>query len=66
MSEGEEQPLFKAIRRLGAMRETPLLIETLRSLADGRVRIQDGRVVDEQGAQIDGICLDDEVERALA
>lgn len=64
--EAEEQPLFKAIRRLGAMRETPLLIETLRSLAEGRVRIQDGRVVDDEGTQIDGICLDDEVERALA
>lgn len=66
MVEGEEHPLFSAIRRHGVMREAPLLIETLRSLANGRVRIQDGRVVDEQWAEIDGLCLDEEVECALA
>ena len=65
MSEGEKQPLFNAIRRHGAMREAPLLIETLRSLASGRVRIHDGRVVDEQCAETDGLCLDKEVECAL-
>lgn len=64
-SQGEQQPLFQAIRGLGALRETPLLLETLRSLADGRVRVQGGRVVDGKGAQIDGLCLTDEVERAL-
>jgi len=66
MSEGEAQPLFAAIRRHGALREAPLLIETLRSLANGRVRIVDGRVVDAQCAETGGLCLDKEVECALA
>ena len=65
ISEGEEQPLFRAIRRHGAIREAPLLIETLKSLADGRIRIHNGRVVDEQLVETDGLSLDKEVECAL-
>jgi phosphoribosylglycinamide formyltransferase-1 len=32
---GEELPLFKEIRRRGAEREQPLIVETLRALAEG-------------------------------
>ncbi len=35
--EGEELPLFKAIREEGAKRELPLLVETIRSVADGTI-----------------------------
>ncbi len=34
---GEELPLFKAIREAGLLRERPLLIETLRAVAAGRI-----------------------------
>jgi len=32
----EETPLFQEIRRRGATREPPLIVETLRALAEGR------------------------------
>ena len=35
--QGEDLPLFKAIRQAGLVRERPLLVETLCAVADGRV-----------------------------
>jgi len=35
--QGEELPLFKAIREAGLIRERPLLIETLKAVANGRI-----------------------------
>jgi phosphoribosylglycinamide formyltransferase-1 len=34
---GEDLPLFKAIREAGLLRERPLLIETLKAVASGRI-----------------------------
>ena len=45
-STGEELPLFQEIRRRGAMREPPLILETLRALAEGRVNAQGGEPLD--------------------
>src|SRR5439155_26327942 len=38
-AEGEANALFAEIRRHGVAREVPLVIETLRALADHRIRI---------------------------
>lgn len=65
-SEGESHPLFVEIRRHGVAREMPLVIETLRAFADGRVRIVDKRVVDERGRPIAGVDLSAEIERIVA
>ena len=65
-AEGEDLPLFQEIRRRGVLREVPLVVETLRALADGRVRIVDKRPVDAAGAPIAGYDLSDEIERAVA
>jgi folate-dependent phosphoribosylglycinamide formyltransferase PurN len=62
--EGEDLPLFRRIRQEMVRRERPLLLETLKALADGRVRVVDGRVVDEKGIATGGLCLNLEVERA--
>ncbi len=62
---GEELPLFQAIRRAGVAREVPLVLETLRAFADGRLRIEDKQVVDAGGRTIDGYDLSEEIE-ALA
>jgi phosphoribosylglycinamide formyltransferase-1 len=43
---GEELPLFQEIRRRGATREAPLLLATLAALAEGRLHLQGGDVVD--------------------
>ena len=65
--ESEELPLFQEIRRHGAARELPLVIATLHSLADGRVRIDERRVVDEQGRELaGGLELSAEIDAAAA
>ena len=37
---GEDLPLFRAIREAGLLRERPLLVETLRAVADGRLDVE--------------------------
>lgn len=64
-AEGEEQPLLKLIRQEGMKREGPLLVETLKALAEGRLKIVDRRVFDASGAPAGGICLNEEVEQFL-
>ena len=39
-AEGEENPLFQAIRALGVRRELPFLIESLRAMTQGRVKLE--------------------------
>ena len=58
---GEAFPLFQRIRQEGLRRERPLLLETLKALAEGRLR-----VADRAGAPIPGLNLNPEVARALA
>ena len=65
MAEGEEQPLFKRIRQEGLRRERPLLLETLRALAGGRIKVSGARVIDPGGAPVAEKCLNGDVERFL-
>jgi hypothetical protein len=53
-AEGEDHPLFREIRRRGAARELPLVVETLKAFADGRLRIEGGRPVDGAGRPLTG------------
>ena len=64
--EDEKLELFHRIRQEGMRRERPLLMETLRAFASGRLRVTDRQVIDTHGRPIAGLCLDDEVEKALA
>jgi phosphoribosylglycinamide formyltransferase-1 len=64
--EGEENALFQEIRRQGVARELPLVVETLRAFAQGRVRVRDKRVVDAGGGEIAGQDLTAEIERIVA
>ena len=64
--EGEDLPLFTAIRREGMGREQPLLLETLRAMAEGRVQVGGGQVLDAQGSPAPSLCLNEEVRRALS
>ena len=63
--EGENNPLFKEIRGQGVRRELPLIVMTLKALSTGRVRVEKGKVFDDRGKDIEGICLNDEVEKYL-
>ncbi len=62
-AKGEELPLFREIRRRGVLREVPLVIETLRAFADGRLRVRDKQAVDAAGVVIDAYDLSEEIER---
>ena len=68
---GEELSLFQQIRRAQYRREPYLIFETLRAVADGRVIIRDGMVLDQRGNSVSaspppGLCLDKEIDRAMA
>ena len=63
---GEELPLLQRIRQEGLRRERPLLLETLKAFASGRLHVEDRQVVDSHGTPTAPICLNEEVDYALA
>ncbi len=46
---GEDLPLFKKIRQQGEIRELPLIVETLKAFADGRIVLKDGKFYQASG-----------------
>jgi folate-dependent phosphoribosylglycinamide formyltransferase PurN len=64
-TDGESNPLFQEIRRRGAARELPLVVETLRAFADGRLRIDDDRIFAGETKIVGGYDLTPEIESAL-
>ena len=62
----EETPLFQAIRQEGVKRERPLLLETLKALAEGRLLVEGRGMVDADGRATGPLCLNAEVELAVA
>ena len=64
-TEGEQLPLFQRIRQEGVKREPYLLVETIRTFAEGTVRVVDGQVVDPAGNTIRCYHLNKEIEAAL-
>jgi phosphoribosylglycinamide formyltransferase 1 len=65
-SDGEAFPLFQEIRRRGAARELPLVVETLRAFSDGRLRLEDDRVMSGDTKIVHGYDLTPEIEGTLA
>ncbi len=63
--EGEQNRLFREIRRQGVMRELPLIVRTMKVLAEGRVKVEGGRVLDREGREIGPYCLNEEIEAHL-
>jgi folate-dependent phosphoribosylglycinamide formyltransferase PurN len=64
-NDGESNPLFQEIRRRGAARELPLVVETLRAVADGRLRIEADRIMAGDTKVVGGYDLTPEIESAL-
>jgi folate-dependent phosphoribosylglycinamide formyltransferase PurN len=65
-NDGEAFPLFQEIRRRGAARELPLVVETLRALADRRLRLDAGRIMAGDTKVVSGFDLTPEIEGSLA
>jgi folate-dependent phosphoribosylglycinamide formyltransferase PurN len=63
--EGENNPLFRIIRRHGLAREFPLIVATIKAFSQGRVRIEEGKVVSASGEVIRGYNLTEEIESEL-
>jgi phosphoribosylglycinamide formyltransferase-1 len=61
----ERGPLFWLIRQEGVRREIPLIVLTLKAVAEGKIRIKDGKVVDSTGKELEGLPLTQEVEEYL-
>jgi phosphoribosylglycinamide formyltransferase-1 len=58
-------PLFWLIRQEGVRREIPIVVLTLKALAEGRIRIEAGKVLDSTGKEVEGLSLTQEVEEYL-
>jgi hypothetical protein len=63
--EGEANRLFREIRRQGVLRELPLVVATLCAFADGKVRIEEGRVVGADGRPMAAYDLTAEIDRLV-
>ncbi len=64
--EGEDYPLFSEIRELGLKREFPLLIHTLKTLSEGNVRVEKGKVMNREGRILkEGYDLTEEIDKVM-
>ena len=63
--DGENNPLFVAIRKHGAAREIPLIISTIKAFSEGKVRIEDDKIVGSKGKIVTGYDLTQEVDKAV-
>jgi len=64
-AQGENNDLFKTIRRHGLAREFPLIIATLKAFSRGKVGIDKGKVVNADGKPIKGYNLTEEIDRLV-
>lgn len=63
--DGESNPLFVLIREEGVKREIPLLFYTVREFSNGKLKIENGRVVADGSVMQEGYCLNEEIEKSL-
>lgn len=52
--EGEAEPYFAKVREEGVRRELPMILYTIREFAEGKVKIQDRKIVTADGTVLDG------------
>jgi phosphoribosylglycinamide formyltransferase-1 len=64
-SQGENNNLFKLIRRHGLAREFPLIIATLKAFSRGMVKIDKGKVANADGKPIKGYNLTEEIDKLV-
>ena len=64
--QGENNSLFKLIRKQGLAREFPLIISTIKAFSQGKIKITaDKKVVDAEGKPIKGYNLTDEINELV-
>ena len=63
--QGEQQPLFAKIRQEGARREIPLVIQTIKAFAQGRLHLENRSVIADGIPLAGPYCLNDDIELEL-
>lgn len=63
--EGENYSLFKEIRRQGAIRELPLIVQTLKTFSEGKILIDNHQVLVKHHVQLQPYCLTEQIEASL-
>ena len=63
--QGENNPLFKLIRQEGFKREQPLIVATVKAFSEGKVRIENGRIVDSKGKIVKGYSLTKDIDKIV-
>jgi phosphoribosylglycinamide formyltransferase-1 len=64
--EGEQNPLFAKIRQEGAKREIPLVVQTVKAFAEGRIRLENKKIIAEGKVLDKPYCLNKEIEVAIS
>lgn len=60
--EGENEPLFKKIREEGLKREFPLIVYTIKNLANGKIKTKNNRIFVGNQYYPNGYCLNKEIK----
>ncbi len=60
--EGENEPLFKKIRQEGLKREFPLIVQTIKSFASGKIKIVNGQVYANGQPHLNGFDLTKDIK----
>ena len=63
--QGINNPLFQLIREHGLKREFPLIVATAKAFSEGRVKVQNGDIIDINGNRVDGYDLTEEIDRIV-
>ena len=60
--EGENNELFKEIRKRGVIRELPLIVQTLKIFSEGKIGIKDKHIIVNNQVQHQPYCLTEQIE----
>jgi len=63
--EGEENLLFKKIRNEEKKREIPLLIETIKMIAENEIKIKNGEIFFKKEKILNGVCLNEKITSTI-
>jgi phosphoribosylglycinamide formyltransferase-1 len=63
--EGEQNSLFAKIRQEGARREIPLVVQTVKAFAEGRIKLENKKIIAEGKPLDQPYCLNKEIEQAI-
>jgi len=63
--DGDQNPLFLKIREEGAKREIPLVVQTVMAFAEGRVRLEDRKIIADGKILKGPYCLTKNIEKEI-